>query len=185
MHIVDRVKELRRVRASELKPNPRNWRTHPARQQDALRGVLADVGFANAVVARELDDGSLELVDGHLRVETAGDAVLPVLVVDLTDDQATKVLLTHDALAGMAGVDADNLASLLGDVQFDNQAVETMLAEVAQSSANSPPLPVESAAEVEIPELYQVTVECEDESQQQELFERLRDEGFRCRLMTL
>src|SRR5208282_5842706 len=32
MEIKDRVKELRRVRASELVPNPKNWRTHPTAQ---------------------------------------------------------------------------------------------------------------------------------------------------------
>ncbi|MBX3324091.1 MAG: P27 family phage terminase small subunit [Phycisphaeraceae bacterium] len=38
--IRDRVRELRRVRASDLRPSPRNWRTHPKAQQDVLRGVL-------------------------------------------------------------------------------------------------------------------------------------------------
>ena len=46
MQIRDRIKELRRVPASELLPNPKNWRTHPVAQQDALRGVLAEVGYA-------------------------------------------------------------------------------------------------------------------------------------------
>ncbi len=45
MKIRDRIKELRRVRASTLKPSPRNWRTHSQGQQDALRGVLAEVGY--------------------------------------------------------------------------------------------------------------------------------------------
>ena len=40
MQIRDRIRELRRVRAAELRPNPRNWRVHPPQQQDALRGVL-------------------------------------------------------------------------------------------------------------------------------------------------
>lgn len=37
MKIRDRIKELRRVKAANLVPNPRNWRTHPQAQQDALR----------------------------------------------------------------------------------------------------------------------------------------------------
>ncbi len=102
MHIRDRIKELRRVRASDLRPNPRNWRTHPAVQQDALRGLLAEVGYADALLARELADGTLMLVDGHLRAETTPDAVVPVLVLDLSEAEADKVLLTLDPLAGMA-----------------------------------------------------------------------------------
>lgn len=44
--IRDRVKEFRRIPANELIPNPKNWRTHPEDQRKALRGVLAEVGFA-------------------------------------------------------------------------------------------------------------------------------------------
>jgi hypothetical protein len=56
----DRVVELRRVKASELLQNPLNWRRHPESQSAALEGMLADVGFADAVIARETDKG-LEL----------------------------------------------------------------------------------------------------------------------------
>lgn len=183
MHIHDRVKELRRVPASQLKPNPRNWRTHPLAQQNALRGVLAEVGFADAVVARELPDGTLELVDGHLRAETVADAVVPVLVVDLSDEEATKVLLTHDALASMAGVDQQNLESLLDDVDFECAAVESMLAEVA--GAEAPTRLTLERPEVDIPECYQVVAECANGVEQEGLFERLRGEGYKCRVLTL
>ncbi|MCP4549634.1 MAG: hypothetical protein GY835_24530, partial [bacterium] len=57
MMIRDRIKELRRVKASELRPHPANWRTHPKAQQDALRGVLAEIGYADALLCRELPDG--------------------------------------------------------------------------------------------------------------------------------
>ncbi len=76
MQIRDRIKELRRVKAESLRPNPRNWRTHPPEQQDALRGVLAEIGYANALLARELADGTLMLIDGHLRAETTPDMIV-------------------------------------------------------------------------------------------------------------
>lgn len=44
MAFKDRIKGFRRVAASSLKPNPKNWRTHPKEQQEALRGVLSEVG---------------------------------------------------------------------------------------------------------------------------------------------
>jgi hypothetical protein len=69
MKIRDRVKSLVRVRAGDLLPNPKNWRRHPAQQADALRGILAEVGFADALLARETPKG-LMLIDGHLRAET-------------------------------------------------------------------------------------------------------------------
>src|SRR4029077_14594024 len=100
MRVKDRVKELRRVKASELRPNPRNWRTHPAEQRIALRSLLAEVGYAGALLARELPDGSLMLIDGHLRAETTPEATVPVLVLDVDEHKADLIFLTHDPLAG-------------------------------------------------------------------------------------
>ena len=64
MKLRDRIKELRRVKASEILPNPANWRTHPKAQQDAMRGILAEVGIADALLVRETPAG-LQLIDGH------------------------------------------------------------------------------------------------------------------------
>src|SRR3990170_377844 len=123
MIIRDRIKELRRVRAADLRPNPRNWRTHPAAQQDALRGLLAEVGYADALLVRELADGTLMLVDGHLRAETTPDALVPVLVLDVDEAEADKILLTLDPLAGMATASEENLRELLAEVQTESAAV--------------------------------------------------------------
>ena len=39
--------------------------------------------------------------------------------------------------------------------------------------------------EVDVPEGFQVVIECDDEDQQQAVFERMSGEGFKCRLLTL
>ncbi len=134
MKIRDRVRELRRVRAGDLKPNPRNWRTHPKAQQDALRGLLAEVGYADALLARELPDGSLELVDCHLRAETTPDAEVPVLILDVTEEEAAKILATVDPLAAMAETDAAALEALLAGIETDSDAVRALLAGVAEAA---------------------------------------------------
>lgn len=113
--IRDRVKEFRRVPASELRLNPKNWRTHPQAQRSALRGVLAEVGFADAVLAYETADG-LTLIDGHLRVDEMGEREVPVLVLDVTEAEADKLLLTLDPLAALAGRDEAALEQLLASV---------------------------------------------------------------------
>src|SRR5271155_2656941 len=96
MEIRDRIRELRRVTAQDLVPNPKNWRTHPKAQAAALRGLLLEIGYADALLARELPDGRLMVVDGHLRRETTPDAQVPVLVLDLTEEEGDKLLLTLD-----------------------------------------------------------------------------------------
>lgn len=127
MQIRNRVRELRIVPASELLPNPKNWRTHPKAQQDALRGILAEVGMADACLARQLPDGSLMLIDGHLRAETVADANVPVLILDVTEEEADKILATLDPLAAMAEKDAEQLASLLGELKESNDALTPLV----------------------------------------------------------
>ena len=68
MKIRDRIISFRRVPAKDLLPNPKNWRTHPDQQADALKGILSEVGWADAVLARETEDG-LMLIDDNLSNE--------------------------------------------------------------------------------------------------------------------
>lgn len=135
--IRDRIVELRRVRAAELLPNPRNFRRHPPAQQAALRGLLGEIGYADALLARETPDG-LMLIDGHLRAETTPDADVPVLVLDLDDAEADKLLATLDPLAAMATVDTDALADLLEMVRTDDDAIRDMLTGLAGEGGSSP-----------------------------------------------
>lgn len=185
MPIRDRIRELRRVPAGELRPNPRNWRLHPESQRAALRSLLAEVGYAGALLARELEDGSLELIDGHLRAETTPDEVVPVLVLDVDAAEAEKILLTHDPLAAMAETDHEQFAALLAEAESISPEVEEMLQGLTQAAVvmerECPP----DSDSVAISESWQVVVECRDEADQREIFERMRREGYRCRVLTL
>jgi DNA modification methylase len=127
MEIRDRVIELRRVRAKYLVPNPKNWRRHPKAQANALRALLGEVGIADALLVRELQDGRLLLIDGHLRAETMPDEEVPVLVLDLDEAEADKLLLTLDPLAGMASADGERLDALLDSVRTDDPAIQALL----------------------------------------------------------
>jgi len=131
MQVRDRIIGLRRVKAAELRPHPKNWRTHPKAQQEALRGILAEVGYADALIARQTEDGGLELIDGHLRAETTPDQEVPVLLLDVSKEEAEKLLVSLDPLAALAGKDNDLLAELLASVKTDNEALKTLFADLA------------------------------------------------------
>jgi hypothetical protein len=45
------------VGCRELLPNPKNWRRRPKAQTEALRDLLVEIGYADALIARELQDG--------------------------------------------------------------------------------------------------------------------------------
>ena len=133
MRIRDRILDLRRIRAGTLLPNPKNWRTHPKAQREALQGLLSEIGYADALLARETPAG-LMLIDGHLRAEATPDTEVPVLVLDLDEKEADKLLATLDPLAAMAGADDERLAAILAGVETDSQAVQAMLARLARGA---------------------------------------------------
>lgn len=185
MQIRDRIKELRRVRASELLPHPKNWRTHPDRQKDALKGVLAEIGYADALLARELEDGRLQLVDGHLRAETTPDREVPVLVLDLDASEADKLLTLLDPLASLAGTNADLLSELVSQIETENDAVRNLLNEISGHAIDDLPDGVAELKDLQVPELFQVLVQCETEDEQREVFEQLTAEGRNCKILNL
>lgn len=152
MNIRDRIKELRRVPADQLQPNPKNWRKHPEAQANALRGVLAEVGIASAVLARETPEGGLMLIDGHLRTETLHNAEIPVLVLDVTEEEADKILATFDPLGAMAESDADALRALLEDVETGSQELADMLTALAEDAGVLDGADAAEIVEDEVPE---------------------------------
>ena len=187
MKFRDRIKHLVRVKASDLRAHHKNWRKHPQLQRDAVQGILAELGFAGALLAREREDGTLELVDGHLRAKLARDDMVPVLVLDVSEEEAEKILTTFDPLAEMAETDGTRLDALLADVQTDNEAVATVLEQLAINAQRSHELRGVDRVEVEldVPVSYQVAVECNCEEKQREVYERMTQEGFKCRVLTL
>ncbi len=185
MKIRDRIKELRRVPAAELQPNPKNWRTHPPAQQDAMKAILAEVGYADALLARETPEGGLMLIDGHLRAETTPDQEVPVLVLDVTEAEAAKLLATLDPLAALAEADAARLEELLREVDTGSPALQEMLDRLAQEAGIVPP---EEESDPPLPNLetkFAIVVHCESEQQQLDLLERFEQEGLECKALVM
>ncbi len=137
---INRIVGLEYADAADLMPHPSNWRLHSEAQADALRGVLAQVGIADALLAYRSAEfgGRLVVIDGHLRRDAAPQT-WPVLVLDVNDDEARVILATHDPLAVMATADPAALEALLGVVQSGEAAVMQMLAEMAQNAGIVPP----------------------------------------------
>ncbi len=147
----NRIKTLEYVDANELVAHPGNWRSHPAAQAQALKGVLNEVGIAGALLAyrSERQGGALVVIDGHLRKDAAPQQ-WPVLILDVDDAEADYLLATHDPLAAMATADAGALDALLSSVQSGEEAVTAMLAELAESAGLYAPTEDESDAEPQI-----------------------------------
>ena len=133
----DRIRRVQRVKASELVPNPANWRRHPDAQRDAMTDILEEVGSVDVLKAVETPDG-LMLIDGHLRQDLAGDEEVRVAVLDLDDDEQRKVLATFDPIGAMAHHDQVALTALVDSIEVEAVSVRELLTSLTAEGESLP-----------------------------------------------
>jgi len=115
-------------------PSELNFRRHPKNQQDALSGLVSELGYLDPIIVQA---GTDRVLDGHLRVELAlrtNQQTIPVTYVDLTDAEADLALASIDPVSAMAYHDAANLKALLDEVSTSDAAVMAMLSQLAEDA---------------------------------------------------
>src|SRR4051794_6426474 len=171
--IRNRIKGHRRVRAGDLVPHELNFRLHPELQKSALQALYREVGFARSLLAYELPDGRLKLLDGHLRRDLDPDLEVDVEVLDVTDEEARVLLLSIDPLAALAQTQTqlhDRLRELTPPAPAELQAA-------AEGSLATPETPSRRAVDT-VPEQFLILITCRDERHQVELLGRFQGEGL-------
>jgi hypothetical protein len=178
----NRIKSHRRVRAGDLVPHEWNFRTHPEAQQAALRAIYDEVGFARSLLAYELPDGRLKLIDGHLRRDIDPDMEVDVEILDVNDQEAQALLLSIDPLASLAETQEQLHRRLLDQTPTKSEelhaawqaTVDRCLTDVSEDA---------SPAVMPGPPQFLILITCRDEPQQIALLRRLTTEGHDCRAL--
>jgi hypothetical protein len=179
--IRNRIKEHRRVRAGDLVAHELNWRTHPRRQREALAALYGEVGFARSLLTYELPDGRLKLIDGHLRRDFDPDMLVDVEVLDVTEAEAQKLLLSMDSLAGLAETDAAAAAQLAARCHADAPVLNELWQAVARNEAATRSRL--QKAVMPPADQFMILVTCADEQDQVRLLKRFFTEGIPCRAL--
>jgi len=115
------------VAPEDLTGNPHNWRTHSQAQRDVIAGGLEEVGWVQRVIVNQRTG---HLVDGHARVAVAeqrGEPTIPVLYIDVSEEEEHLLLASLDPIAAMAGEDHEALARLLAGVSSEDSALAALL----------------------------------------------------------
>ena len=122
------------VDPEQLTAHPLNFRRHPIVQRKALRASIEGHGWVAPVIATV--DGTV--IDGHARVEEAlsSGVTVPVVYVDMDEDEAGSMILRLDPIAAMATHDSDVLSELLSDEEWTDQ--EDTLRDVLDELAATP-----------------------------------------------
>jgi hypothetical protein len=168
------------VRAGDLVPHPNNFRLHPSSQREALSDSLEEIGFARSLTGYRLPDGRIQLIDGHLRAKVDPSFEVVVELLDVSAEEANKLLLTLDPLAALAGTDEEAAKELARITETDSQTLRDLWDMVA---ANGKPPVVPDTGPPIVPEQWLVLVTCENEQQQIDLLGRLQKEGLSCKAL--
>ena len=176
----NRIKAHRKVRAGDLVPHEWNFRTHPDSQKAALAGIYQEVGFARSLLAFELPDGRLKLIDGHLRRDIDPDMEVDVEVLDVTEEEARKLLLTIDPLAALAEQQEQLRRRLLDITPAANTDLQLAWAAEANALLETPHKDPPRAS---APEQYLILVTCRDEKEQIELLLNFKEKGLNCKAL--
>ena len=134
----NRNRGIRTVRVVDLVEHELNYREHPAEQRDMLTATVREIGWYGYPDVYEQADGTLKLIDGHLRksklLEDYGaDAEIEVNVTDMSDEDARKAILTHDPLASFATMNGATLDALIEQTEFDSASLRKMVDDLLAS----------------------------------------------------
>jgi ParB-like chromosome segregation protein Spo0J len=174
----NRIKAHRRVRFGDLVPHELNPRTHSEAQRAVLAQLYEEIGFARSVLAYELPDGRLKLIDGHLRRDLTPDEILDVEVLDVSDAEARALLLAIDPLAELAGTDEAMLDKLRQAAERDSAAARALHQTLEREDAAARNR--QRQQDRPVAEQFLVVVYCADEHEQKEMLEQLQAQGRSC-----
>jgi len=176
------------VAIDSLSADPANPRKHGQRNLDAIAASLRRFGQQKPIVVDS--HGVVRAGNGQLAAaKLLGWTEIRVVRSDLPPTELTAFAIADNRTAELAEWDAEVLAGLLsdsdlGDVGFTDEELKQFAGNVGAGEG--------SLGETEIhgegkpfAESFEVVVECRDEEQQKQLYDRLRSEGFSCRLFTL
>lgn len=131
----------------QLLANPSNWRIHPQFQQQALTGVLNEIGWVDTVIVNKVTGF---VVDGHLRVALAiseGESRVPVCYVELTPAEEATILATFDPITMLAATDHEQYNRLVKEAIIEDEHTKAMMRDIQAGHHGSTPSLDDLAAE--------------------------------------
>lgn len=182
------IPHYKTAKVAELIPYARNSRTHSDAQVGKIASSIREFGFLNPVII----DGQNGIIAGHGRVMAAqklGLETVPVIEAShLTEAQRRAYVIADNRLALDAGWDEEMLRvefAELADIGLDLDLTGFESDEIARLLDFKTEDSQENEINNEYKEVFAIVVECKNEYEQEQLFNRLDAEGYKCRVQSL
>ena len=170
------LEDIRLLTADQNNPN----RT-TLKQQEQIWRSLQKYGWAYPIITNK--DGVY--ADGEQRAEVCkqhGEFYAPVLRLPVSDVDRRMLRQILNKLKGKHSKELDNAEYLRILQMGEKDDLKALLESVGE---RLPEELDEHEFSLSIPETYEIIVECKDEANQKSIFEKLKLEGYKLRILTL
>ena len=170
------LEDIRLLTADQNNPN----RT-TLKQQEQIWRSLQKYGWAYPIITNK--DGAY--ADGEQRAEICkqhGEFFAPVLRLPVTDVDRRMLRQILNKLKGKHNKELDSAEYIRILQQGEKEDLKALLESVGE---RFPEDLDEREFSLTIPETYEIIVECKDEANQKSIFEKLKLEGYKLRILTL
>lgn len=184
MHPADKIEKWG---IEKLIPYARNSRTHSAEQVGQIAASIKEWGFTNPILVDE-DGGILAGHGRTLAAQKLGLTEVPVVVArGWSDAKKRAYVIADNKLALNAGWD-DELLKLelhaLEESDFDLALTGFDGKELSEIMFGKLMEPLEAEQQF-VDSVFEVTVTCENEADQKQVYETLIKQGLKCRVLTM
>ena len=178
--------QVQQYKVEDLIPYVNNSRTHSDAQVAQIAASIKEFGWTNPILV----DGEKGIIAGHGRLLAARKlemSEVPVIELNhLTPTQKKALIIADNKLALNADWEQELLKieiQALSDDDFDITLLgfdEIELGKMFDEMDEEDDIKAQNYNEV-----FNIIVECEDESEQEKIFNRLNTEGYKCRVQSL
>ena len=170
------LEDIRLLQSAQNNPN-----VTTLRQQEEIWKSLQRYGWTYPILTNK--DGVL--LDGEQRTYICiqhGEFFAPVLRLPVTDVDRRILRQILNKLKGKHNKELDAAEYMRIIEQGEKDSLKTLLASVGE---RLPQDLLDREFSVTIPATYEIIVECKDEANQKSIFEKLKSEGYKLRILSL
>lgn len=174
--------EIVEMPVADLVPYAMNAKEHPAEQVAQIAASIEEFGMNDPVAVWHDKDGVPIIVEGHGRVlalQKLKRKTCPVIFLDnLSDTQRRAYTLVHNQLTLNSGWDADKLEAELENISNDIELGKFGLEYDSEKDT------IEADIDT-INDIHAIQVNVNSEDELEKVFQKLTEEGYNCKIITI
>lgn len=174
--------EIIEMKVADLVPYAMNAKLHPDSQVAQIAASIEEFGMNDPVAVWHDADGVPIIVEGHGRVlalQKLKRKTCPVICLDdLSDAQRRAYTLVHNQLTLNSGWDADKLETELESISNDIELGKFGLEYDPEKDT------IDTGIDT-IDDSHAIQINVNSEDELEEVFQKLTEEGYNCKIITI